>query len=229
MSRRDRHDGDRRGDRRDSQPDDEQQRRSAGEIDLQESDSLTALKAILSKVAGLLNPLQLTQDESIRLVEQLYGSVLETDVRLAGEADDTRKSSILAYIQNTSITREGGKIVVQHQVNKEEPATQEPPKEPAGETAPKDTPPAAPAAAPAAPREAAAPAAPDQQPAADAPKPAPQAKERAARPAKPRSATGTRSAASRASAARATEAAAADSPTTDPPAEPPAETPTAAE
>ena len=44
-------------DRRDSQPDDEQQRR-VGEGDLQEGDSLTALKAILSKVAALLKPLQ---------------------------------------------------------------------------------------------------------------------------------------------------------------------------
>lgn len=233
MSRRDRHDGDRRNDRRDSQPEDEQQRRS-GEIDLQESDSLTALKAILSKVAALLNPLQLTQDESIRLVEQLYGSVLETDVRLAGEADDTRKSSILAYIQNTSVTREGGKIVVQHQANKEERVAQEPPKEPAGETAPRDTVPAAPATPSAVPREATPSAAPNQQPAADAPKPAPPAKERAARPAKPRSATSTRSTASRTSAARATEAAAADATAADamaadPPVDPPEEAPTAAE
>ena len=32
---------------------------------------------------------------------------------LAGEADDTRKSSILAYIQNTTIRREGDKMVVE--------------------------------------------------------------------------------------------------------------------
>lgn len=117
MSKRDRHDSDRRGDRRDdrrdNQPDEEQQRR-LGEADPQEGDSLTALKAILSKVAALLKPLQLTPDESIRLVEQLYGNVLETDVRLAGEADDTRKSSVLAQIQHATITREGGKIVVQY-------------------------------------------------------------------------------------------------------------------
>ncbi|OFW59670.1 MAG: hypothetical protein A2133_01010 [Actinobacteria bacterium RBG_16_64_13] len=113
MSRRDRHDSDRRGERRESQPDDEQHRRS-GEVDLQEGDSLTALKAILAKVAALLNPLQLTQEESIRLVEQLYGSVLETDVRLAGEADDARKSSVLAHVQNTTITRSGDKIAVEY-------------------------------------------------------------------------------------------------------------------
>ncbi len=129
MSKRDRHDSDRRGDRRDSQPEEEQQRRP-GEADLQESDSLTALKAILSKVSAHLHPLKLTQEESIRLVEQLYASVLETDVRLAGEADDTRKSSILAYIQNTSITRDSGKLVVEYQ----------PPKEAAAEAAASERP-----------------------------------------------------------------------------------------
>lgn len=114
MSKRDRRDGDRRDyDRRDSQPDDEQQRR-AGEIDLQESDSLTALKAILSKVSALLKPLQLTSDEAIKLVEQLYGSVLDTDVKLAGEADETRKASVLAHIQHTNIRRDGGKLVVEY-------------------------------------------------------------------------------------------------------------------
>ena len=55
-------------------------------------------------------PLNLTADEAIRLVEQLYGSVLDMDVALAGEADDTRKSSTLAYIQNTTIGRDGDKL-----------------------------------------------------------------------------------------------------------------------
>jgi hypothetical protein len=121
VSRRDRRDGDRGRDRdrRDSQPDDEQQRR-LGDSDIQESDSLTALKAILSKVAALLNPLQLTQDESIRLVEQLYGSVLAMDMKLAGEADDTRKSSVLAHIQNTGVSRAGDKIVVEYPVPRPE-------------------------------------------------------------------------------------------------------------
>ena len=114
MSRRERRDGDRRpGERRDSQPDDEQQRHP-GDVDLQEGDSLTALKAILAKVATLLQPLKLSQEESISLVEQLYGSVLEMDVKLAGEADDRRKSSVLAHIRNTTITRSGDKIVVEY-------------------------------------------------------------------------------------------------------------------
>jgi len=119
VSKRDRRDSDRRGERRDSQPEDEQQRR-AGETEVQESDSLAALKAILSKVAALLKPLQLTPDESIRLVEQLYGKVLETDLELAAETDDTRKSSVLAAIQNATIRREGDKIVVDYSTEPEE-------------------------------------------------------------------------------------------------------------
>jgi len=135
MSRRDRRDMDGRDrdrrdyDRRDSQPDDEQQRRS-GDGDLQEGDSVTALKAILSKVAALLKPLNLTADEAIRLVEQLYGSVLDMDVALAGEADDTRKSSTLAYIQSTSIRRDGDKLVVEYPTAEELRAAQEKPTEP---------------------------------------------------------------------------------------------------
>ncbi len=120
MTNRQRRDGERRpsdrgsdrGDRRDSQPDAEQQRRP-GDIDLQESDSLTALKAILGKLSGLLTSLQLTQDECTSLVEQLYGSVLDTDLKLAGETDDKRKASVLAHIQNTNITRSDGKLVVE--------------------------------------------------------------------------------------------------------------------
>ncbi len=111
---RDGRDRDRRDyDRRDYQPDDDQQRRS-GDGDLQEGDSLTALKAILAKVAAQLKPLNLTAEESIRLVEQLYGSVLDMDVALAGEADDTRKSSTLAYLQNTTIRRDGDRLVVEY-------------------------------------------------------------------------------------------------------------------
>jgi hypothetical protein len=109
VSKRERYDGD----RRDNQPDEEQHRRS-GEIDLQEGESLTALKGILGKVASLLKPLQLSPEESIGLVEQLYGSVLEMDVKLAGEADDTRKSSVLAHIQNTTVRREGDTLVVEY-------------------------------------------------------------------------------------------------------------------
>jgi hypothetical protein len=123
---RDGRDRDRRDfDRRDYQPDDEQQRRS-GEGDIQESDSLTALKAILSKVASQLKPLNLTAEEAIRLVEQLYGSVLDMDVALAGEADDTRKSSTLAYLQNTTIRREGDKLLVEPPAADDSRATQTP-------------------------------------------------------------------------------------------------------
>ncbi|NLO26991.1 MAG: hypothetical protein GX113_02250 [Actinobacteria bacterium] len=123
MSKRERRDGDRDrwSDRRDNQPEDEQQRRS-GEAEAQESDSLAALKVILSKVAALLKPLQLNQEESIRLVEQLYGSVLDMDVKLAGEADDTRKSSVLSHIQNTTISRDGNRLIVEFPATEEQKA-----------------------------------------------------------------------------------------------------------
>ncbi|MCL5736832.1 MAG: hypothetical protein M1274_14870 [Actinobacteria bacterium] len=125
MTRKDRRDGDRRDDRRDSdrrdgQPDQEQRR--SGEQEAQEGESLVALKAILAKVAALLKPLQLTQEESIRLVEQLYGSVLEMDVKLAGEADDTRKSSVLYHIQETVIRRNGDGLSVEFPSPRAEPS-----------------------------------------------------------------------------------------------------------
>ena len=115
MSKRDRRDSDGRDrDRRDERPrrdrdwDDEGQQRRTGEGEiLRRATPSRALKAILSKVATLLRPLNLSADESIRLVEQLYGSVLDMDSAMAGEADDTRKSSTLAYIQNTTITPRG--------------------------------------------------------------------------------------------------------------------------
>lgn len=117
MSKRDRRDGEgrerREYDRRDNQPEDEHQHRPT-EGNAQEGDSLAALKVILSKVAALLRPLNLTPDESIGLVEQLYGNVLDMDVRLASEADDTRKSITLAHIQNATIRREGDRIVVEY-------------------------------------------------------------------------------------------------------------------
>ena len=126
MSKRYRRVSDRRSDRRDSQPEDEHQRRT-GENDVQEGDSLVALKAILSKVSALLRPLQLTSDESIRLVEQLYSKVLETDLQLAAETDDTRKSSVLGAIQNATIRRgEDGAIVVEYpQMPAEKPVSEE--------------------------------------------------------------------------------------------------------
>jgi len=138
MSRRERRDGDHRpGERRDVQPDDEQRRRP-GETEVQEGDSLTALKAILAKVAALLAPLQLSQDESISLVEQLYGSVLDMDVKLAGETDDKRKSSILAHIQNTIVTRSGSKTVVEYPRGDERKAAAQdtPPSEPVASESP---------------------------------------------------------------------------------------------
>jgi hypothetical protein len=163
VSKKDRRDDGRRGDRRDSQPEDDQQRRT-GDIDVQEGDSLTALKAILGKVARLLKPLQLTQDESIRLVEELYGKVLETDLQLAGEADDTRKSSVLAAIQNATIRREGGKIVVDYSTAPAEtPGAEAPAVGTPGSAG------AAPGAAGAAPVEAAAPEAPAWESAPAAP------------------------------------------------------------
>lgn len=196
---RDRRDRDRRpSERRDAQPDEEQQRRP-GDPDLQESDSLTALKAILGKVASLLTSLQLNQDESISLVEQLYGSVLDTDLKLAGETDDKRKASVLAHIQNTTITRVDGKLVVEYPkieaakpVEAPKPAATPKPVDapkPAAEpvvaapaVAPTAAPAAAPAVAPAAAPEAApavapveAPVAPEAAPqvAAEPPAPAP--------------------------------------------------------
>lgn len=121
MSKKDRRNGDRRDhDRRTDQADEEMPVRT-GEGELQESDSLTALKAILSKVAALLRPLQLTSDEAIGLVERLYGSVLDADMKLAGETDDTRKSSVLAHIQNTIIRREGETLVVEFPAPEAEP------------------------------------------------------------------------------------------------------------
>ena len=185
MSKRDRRDNDgrdrdRRDDRRDRDWDDEGQQRRAGESDIQESDSLSALKAILSKVASLLRPLNLSGDESIRLVEQLYGSVLDMDSAMAGEADDTRKSSTLAYLHNTVITREGDKVIVRFPAARSAVATGDKAPAPAGEAA------AAPAAAPAEAAPPRAPRAPRPRPVARAaqgeapaaaPSPAPEAPE----------------------------------------------------
>jgi len=130
MSNKGRRDGERRpAERRDSQPDDEQ-RRQPGDLDKQEGESLTALKAILGKVAALLPELKLKPDESVSVVEQLYGSVLEMDLKLAGETDDKRKASVLAHIKNTKVTRANGKVVVEFpkdaQVDRDAPATDKP-------------------------------------------------------------------------------------------------------
>jgi len=166
VSKRDRRDGDRRGERRESQPEDEQQHRT-GESEVQEGDSLTALKAILSKVAALLKPLQLTSEESIRLVEQLYSKVLETDLQLAAETDDARKSSVLAAIQYATIRREGDKVIVDYSTAAADDAQvasrpDAPPEAGGGQTTPAQTPPAAAGTAAA---DAASPAPPVPEPA----------------------------------------------------------------
>jgi hypothetical protein len=122
VSKRERKDGD----RRDSQP--EQEQRRTPDQELQEGESLAALKAILAKVATLLKPLKLNPEESIGLVEQLYGSVLEMDRKLAGEADDARRSSVLSHVQNAVVRREGDSIVVEYPEAGEKPAKPRSPK-----------------------------------------------------------------------------------------------------
>lgn len=107
-----RRDSNREIDRSEGQPE-QGQTAPAGDKELQEGDSLTALKGILAKVAGLLKPLRLTPEEAIGLVEQLYGRVLEMDLKLAGEADDTRKSSVLSHVKDTVIRRDGETLVVE--------------------------------------------------------------------------------------------------------------------
>ena len=169
-------DRDRRDDRRDWQDDEGQQRR-AGEGELQESDSLTALKAILAKVASQLRPLNLSAEEAIRLVEQMYGSVLDVDVALAGEADDTRKSSTLAYIHKTTIRRDGDRLAVEYPTPEELRRIDAPAPEAAAKSpAPQAPPQTAPAPTPA------SQAAPSQEPAVVAPV----AAARAPRPPRPR-------------------------------------------
>jgi hypothetical protein len=91
-------------------------------MDMQEGESLTALKGILAKVASLLRPMQLTQDESIRLVEQLYENVLDMDVKLAGESDETRKSQVLSHIQNVVVRREADRLVVDYPLAQPQPS-----------------------------------------------------------------------------------------------------------
>lgn len=137
----------RNGERYENQPEQEQQN-TAGDAPRQEGDSLSALKAILSKVAALLKPLQLTAEEATGLVEDLYSSVLARDLQLAGEADDARKSSVLAYLEHTKIARQEGRIVIEFPSSDGSPALQEEPVSPA-------TPPAD--------REASKPAAPSNE------------------------------------------------------------------
>jgi hypothetical protein len=78
----------------------------------QERDSLAALKNILLKVAQLLKPLGLTPSESTNLVERLYESVIELDVKLAGEPDEARRGEMLALVEQATIRRVDGELVI---------------------------------------------------------------------------------------------------------------------
>lgn len=78
----------------------------------QERDSLAALKSILLKVAQLLKPLGLTPSESTNLVERLYESVIELDVKLAGEPDEARRGEMLALVEQATIRRVDGELVI---------------------------------------------------------------------------------------------------------------------
>ena len=114
MARRERRDG--RGESRDdyeSQPD---RNGPQGAPHEPERETLTALKAILVKVAGVVKPLGLTADESTDLVQRMYGSVLELDAAMAGETDEARKISMVAYVNSAVIRREDDVLVVDHPV-----------------------------------------------------------------------------------------------------------------
>lgn len=80
----------------------------------QERETLAALKAILIKVASVVKPLGLTPEESTDLVQRMYASVLEMDARLAGEADDARRNSMVAHVRDAVIRREDDVLVVDH-------------------------------------------------------------------------------------------------------------------
>jgi hypothetical protein len=88
-----------------------------GDFGDSERESLVALKGILMKVAGLLRPLGLTPEESVDLVERLYESVLEMDMRLAGESDETRRERILQHVQTATIRREDDVLVIEYSAN----------------------------------------------------------------------------------------------------------------
>ncbi|HZK49668.1 MAG TPA: hypothetical protein VFD74_08720 [Thermoleophilia bacterium] len=109
MARRERRDG--RGESRDdydSQPD------RNGAPHEPERETLTALKAILVKVASVVKPLGLTPEESTDLVQRMYGMVLELDAAMAGETDESRKASMVAHVKSSVIRREDDVLVVDH-------------------------------------------------------------------------------------------------------------------
>ena len=111
MARRERRDG----------PQDRQEHYDRPDNDAEfgdtERESLVALKGILTKVAGLLRPLGLSPEESVDLVERLYESVLEMDMRLAGETDETRRERILQHVQTATIRREDDLLVIDYSAN----------------------------------------------------------------------------------------------------------------
>jgi hypothetical protein len=88
-----------------------------GEYNDNERESLVALKGILMKVAGLLRPLGLTPEESVNLVERLYESVLEMDMRLAGDTEESRREQILQHVQTATIRREDDVLVIDYATN----------------------------------------------------------------------------------------------------------------
>ncbi len=100
-------------DRRDNPPE-RDSGRGRDDINEVERESLTALKGILGKVAGLLKPLGLTPDESTKLVEEMYESVLEVDRKNAGEPDELRRRALLDHVRNANIRRVDGELVVDY-------------------------------------------------------------------------------------------------------------------
>lgn len=100
-----------RRDRRDNPP--EKDADSNGGMTEMERESLSALKGILSKVAGLLKPLGLSPEESTYLVETMYESVLELDRANAGEPDDVRRKAILQHVNDAEVRRVDDELKVE--------------------------------------------------------------------------------------------------------------------
>jgi hypothetical protein len=100
--------------RKDPPPDRERGRDTEPDLGEGERDSLVALKNILGKVAGLLKPLGLSPEESTRLVERMYESVLEMDRHLAGESDEDRRRALLMHVQNADVRRVDDELVIDY-------------------------------------------------------------------------------------------------------------------
>lgn len=77
-----------------------------------ERESVVALKGIMAKIAPAVKPLGLSPEESTELVEKLYGTALEMDMKLAKEPDAKRRRLILQHLEDTTIEREDGELVV---------------------------------------------------------------------------------------------------------------------